>query len=147
MQRQHGFTLLEVLVALLIVSIGLLGLAGLMTTGLKNNQSAWQTSQANWLAYDILDRMRANRNVALNGGYNYTGTPTGVAATDLNDWNQELGASLPAGTGTVLVTSGVARVTVTWDDTRGLGLLNLSGTTAGTHAGNSNRTLVIQSQL
>lgn len=142
MQRQHGFTLLEVLVALLIVSIGLLGLAGLMTTSLKNNQSAWQTSQASWLAYDILDRMRANRTVAMTGGYNTSGSPSGVAATDLNDWSQKLATSLPGGYGQVTVTAGVAQVVVYWNDQRGLALLNAQG-----YAGNSNRSVVIQSQL
>ncbi len=59
-QRQYGFSLLEVLIALLVLSIGLLGLAGLQTLGLKFNMQSYQRTQAALLAYDIVDRMRAN---------------------------------------------------------------------------------------
>ena len=58
---QRGATLIEVLVAMLVLSIGLLGLAGMQMTALKSNQSAYYRSQATVLAYDIIDRMRANR--------------------------------------------------------------------------------------
>lgn len=66
---QRGATLIEVLVAMLVLSIGLLGLAGMQMTALKSNQSAYYRSQATVLAYDIIDRMRANRADALNGVY------------------------------------------------------------------------------
>ena len=58
--RQSGFSLIEVLISIVIASIGLLGLAGMQATGLKNNHSAYQRSQATVLAYDLADRMRAN---------------------------------------------------------------------------------------
>jgi len=58
--HQGGFTLLEVLIALLILSIGLLGLAALQTTGLRSNQMASMRTLATTTAYDITDRMRAN---------------------------------------------------------------------------------------
>jgi type IV pilus assembly protein PilV len=58
--RQSGFSLIEILIAIVIASIGLLGLASMQATGLKNNQSAYQRSQATVLAYDYADRMRAN---------------------------------------------------------------------------------------
>ncbi len=58
--RQTGFSLLEVLIAIVITSIGLLGLAGMQATGLRNNHSAYHRSQATVLAYDIADRMRSN---------------------------------------------------------------------------------------
>ena len=57
---QKGFSLIEVLVALLILSIGLLGLAALQTTSLQYNTGSYLRTQATFLAYDILDRMRAN---------------------------------------------------------------------------------------
>jgi type IV pilus assembly protein PilV len=57
---QRGFTLLEVLIALLILSIGLLGLAALQTIGLRSIQMSFMRTQAAQLAYDISDRMRAN---------------------------------------------------------------------------------------
>lgn len=56
-----GFSLLEVLVALLVLSIGLLGLAALQTTGIKFNQQSYQRTQATLQAYEIIDRMRVNR--------------------------------------------------------------------------------------
>ncbi len=58
--RQSGFSLLEVLIAIVITSIGLLGLAAMQATGLRNNHSAYHRSQATVLAYDIADRMRSN---------------------------------------------------------------------------------------
>jgi type IV pilus assembly protein PilV len=56
-----GFSLLEVLVALFVLSIGLLGLAALQTTGIRFNQQSYQRTQATLQAYEIIDRMRANR--------------------------------------------------------------------------------------
>ena len=61
--KQCGFTLLEVLVAILIFAIGLLGLASLQTVSQRSNHSAYLRSQAVIQAYDIADRMRANKNL------------------------------------------------------------------------------------
>ena len=58
--KNQGFTLLEVLVTLLIVSIGFLGLAGLQVTGLRSNLSADARGQASLMVNDIIERMRAN---------------------------------------------------------------------------------------
>lgn len=60
---QSGFGLIEVLVSVLILAIGLLGLAGLQTQSLKFNNDAFFRSQATLLAMDLADRMRANRDV------------------------------------------------------------------------------------
>lgn len=122
----RGFTLLEVLVAIVVLSIGLLGLAGLMASSLKNSHSAYQRTQATWLAYDALDRMRANRQVALAGGYNLAlgAAPggSGLAATDLGEWDAALANTLPAGDGSIAVAAGgVVKIIVQWDDTRGTG--------------------------
>src|SRR5699024_7298926 len=67
--RMGGLTLIEVLVTMLVLSIGLLGLAGLQALMLYQHHSAYQRSQATILTYDIIDRMRTNRNAALNGDY------------------------------------------------------------------------------
>lgn len=127
--RSGGFTLLEVLVSLLILSVGLLGIAGLQLTGLRNNQSAYVRSQATILAYDILDRMRANRAEAQTGGYNITiqgtgdlpstsGSPT-QAATDLHRWGADLLALLPAAQTSVNVAANnTVTVSIVWDDSR-----------------------------
>ena len=59
-----GFTLIESLVALLVLSIGLLGVAAMQLASLQANNGAFQRTQATFLAQDIADRMRANREAA-----------------------------------------------------------------------------------
>src|SRR4030095_5211790 len=82
----RGTTLIETLVALLVLSIGLLGIAGMQMTSLQNNRGAHLRSQAQVLSYDIADRMRANRIAALAGGYviafGATASGTTVQAND-----------------------------------------------------------------
>lgn len=58
--KTKGFTLVEVLVSMVILSVGLLGLASLQSLALKDNQDAYLRSQANFLAYEMNDRLRAN---------------------------------------------------------------------------------------
>lgn len=79
-RNQYGFTLLEVLIALLVLAIGLLGLAALQTTGLRSNQMATQRTHATQLAYEIADRMRAN----LAGSY--TADKDNVVTAIRNDY-------------------------------------------------------------
>lgn len=67
--KDGGFTLVEVLVALLVLSIGLLGLAALQSTALQFNTDSYQRTQATLLAYDILDRMRLNSPAVSAGNY------------------------------------------------------------------------------
>ena len=68
---------------MVVLSIGLLGLSGLQTTGLRNNYSAFLRSQATLVTSDILDRMRANREAAKDGDYDiaYAGTPASITCT------------------------------------------------------------------
>jgi type IV pilus assembly protein PilV len=123
--RQKGFTLLEVLVAMLILSIGLLGLAGLMASSLRNNHSAYYRSQATWLAYDVIDRMRTNRPnaVAYVVDMGAASADAAMAGIDITDWKATIANTLPAGDGSVAVAvAGEARtvtVTIQWDDERG----------------------------
>lgn len=130
--KQSGFTLLEVLVAMLVLAIGLLGLAGLMTSSMRNNLSASHRTQATWMAYDIIDRMRANRASAVTGGYvTAMGTaatcsaaaPTGtIPVQDIAAWKNQLACALPAGNGSIAVdtNSKAAVILIRWDDSRGL---------------------------
>lgn len=77
-----GFTLIEILVTMFILAIGLLGLAGLVMEGMKNNQGAYLRTQASILAYDMADRIRANRQYAETGGV-YEGFSSDDASTSL----------------------------------------------------------------
>lgn len=141
--RSGGFSLLEVLIALVILSVGLLGIAAMLSTTLKSNDSAYMRSQATILAYNIIDRMRANPIGATNGDYNIAmGTPapgSGTVCTgggagcgsalladyDLTQWKKTLASSsngLPNGDGSIVTSQlgGVNLVTVTvlWNDSR-----------------------------
>ena len=132
---QSGLSLIEMLIALLVLSFGLLGIAGLQAHSLKNNQSAYLRSQASLIAYEILDRMRANRTAAVNGNYDYqagsianpvAGTATcsgSQACLDLTAWKTRFERVLPAAAAAVSCNAGtsVCQVTVEWDDTRGAG--------------------------
>ena len=81
---QHGVAMIEVLITILIVLIGLMGLAGLQTMSMKNNQSAYLRTQASYLAYDIIDKMRANLKSARAGAYTtaLNTAPSGSANCD-----------------------------------------------------------------
>lgn len=123
--RQKGFSLLEVLVAIVVLSVGLLGLAGLQVVGLQSNYSSYLRSQASILSYDIADAMRANRTAALSGSYviALADTPAGtsVAATDLIAWRANLAAALPSGTGAIarpVATANRFTITLQWNDSR-----------------------------
>jgi type IV pilus assembly protein PilV len=69
--REQGLTMFEILITIVVVSIGLLGLAGLQFTGLRAANSAQQHSQAILLAQDIKERIRANPGAALSPNFAY----------------------------------------------------------------------------
>lgn len=121
-RTQRGFTLLEVLVALLVLAIGLLGLAGLMVQGLRFNHDAYVRSQATFLAYDLFERMRLNR--AQAGAY-AGGDPGGtcndpanpIALNDRICWHEQIAATLPGGTATVAAgANDTYTITIQWLD-------------------------------
>src|SRR5882724_11312914 len=98
----RGFTLVEALVALVVLSIGLLGIAGLQITSLKANHGSATRTQAVYLAYDIIDRMRANQKAAITDhAYDLAidATPAGgtVAGDDLVAWRNNIKNALPTG--------------------------------------------------
>jgi type IV pilus assembly protein PilV len=123
LKHQRGTTLIETLVALLVLSIGLLGVAALQVNALQSNQMAHVRSQASVLAYDLADRMRANRAVALAGGYNvaFGSTPTGANLNqlDVQNWKDALANSLPSGDGELVLVGNVAVIRVRWTDRSG----------------------------
>ncbi|MBN8430340.1 type IV pilus modification protein PilV [Microbulbifer salipaludis] len=116
MNKQQGAGLIEVLVTVLILGTSLLALAALQSKSLHYNHSAYLRSQANILAYDILDRVRINRaNIA---GYNLAvgdAKPTGstLAQQDLNQWLTNLETLLPGADGGVACVSATRFCTVT----------------------------------
>jgi type IV pilus assembly protein PilV len=120
--QEKGYSLLEVLIALVVLAIGLLGLAGLQMQGLKDNHSSSLRSQATYLASDILDRMQANRAQALgttnnyNNGFGAVTGKSGMVQTDLTQWKSALNATLPSGDGSVQVTDGTVTVLIRWQD-------------------------------
>ena len=66
----RGFSLIEVMVAVLVLALGMLGVAAMQAVSLKNSQSSFERSQAVTETYSILDRMRANRPAAIIQEYN-----------------------------------------------------------------------------
>lgn len=125
-RRERGFTLVEAMVALLVLSIGLLGIAALYVETLRASRTSLYRTEAVNLATDLADRMRANRNpvnayacgspcVPANGG-------NAIADADLADWVAAIAAALPGGSGGVTFTAGTATtpsayvVEVSWSE-------------------------------
>lgn len=69
---QRGFTIVEILVALFVLSVGLLGLASLQVIGVKNSGSAYHRTQATLIANELIEKMRANKVAAREGRYDVT---------------------------------------------------------------------------
>ncbi|WP_285418218.1 type IV pilus modification protein PilV [Pseudomonas sp. efr-133-TYG-5] len=118
-QAQQGMTLIEVLVALLILTVGLLGAAAVQLNALKYTDSSRMTSQASFIAYDMLDRIRAN------SGADYTVTPPtagnlSVARDqDLYDFATNIvNFAGPTATGSITLNQRVYTITITWSDAR-----------------------------
>ena len=121
MNKQQGAGLIEVLVTVLILGTSLLALAALQSKSLQYNHSAYLRSQANILAYDILDRVRINR--ANMSGYSLTmdaGKPSGTttAQVDMAEWLTNIETMLPGSDGAVscLAASGLCTVTIQWSE-------------------------------
>ena len=140
--RQWGVGLIEVLIAILVMAVGMLGIAAMQATALRNSQSSLDRSQAVVEAYSILDAMRANRDKAIAGDYNIAlssgcAGPTGAtqAALDLTNWRAQIHNLLgTTACGSVAQNGNDFTVTMRWDDSRGKG-------------GDSAQTIVTRTQL
>ena len=141
LKHEHGFSLVEVLISVLVLTIGLLGIAALQANVIKYNHSAQLRSIAVYQAANMIDRMRANVAGVNAGNYNNAqGIPSApsctscssseTAAKDINAWNTDNAALLPAGQGTVTGNGTVFTVTVRWDNDR-------TGATGTNCSGNS----------
>ena len=128
MKKNTGFTLIEILIAMIILAFGLLGLAGLQAANMQQNQDASYRSQATALAYDLADRIRANSSQiaiylalapALNN--NCLGAagcnPVQMANHDLAEWNAALNTLPGGGIGSITQTAAnVYTIYINWDD-------------------------------
>lgn len=126
-RHQHGLTLIESMIALLVISVGLLGIAALQITSMKQNSSALNHSQAVWIGYNMADRIRANNTQF--GGYADIDTADDyeqdcmtsacnsvqLVTSDAADWKAEV-QNLPGGRGIITGDATQLVVTVMWDD-------------------------------
>ncbi len=143
---QQGFTMFEMMIALLILSVGLLGIAGLQTRGQQFNHVAYTRTQAVFLAYDLMDRIRNNSDATLNNGNGDDGayainctaasktpdnecnsdvvtnscTTARLVTYDMTNWCIAVGNALPEGSA-VLTWAAATRqysITLTWIEER-----------------------------
>lgn len=142
-RRSAGFSLIEVLIALVILSVGLLGIAAMVSVSLKSKDSSYYQTQATALAQSILDRMRANRSQVAVGSYNinFSGTttaqaclgsaaactPAQIATSDLYDWRYNITNTFPSSstvtasgkiTSVAVGTSTQVTISIRWSDAR-----------------------------
>ncbi len=119
----NGFSLIEVLISMVIISIGLLGAMALQATSLKEGQVSNYRDNATLIAQSVLDAIRANRANAAN----YTVTlaasaPTGtsITATDLQNFKNSAAELLPSGNGSITVSAGTSTATINlqWSESR-----------------------------
>lgn len=137
-RKSSGFSMVEALVALVVLGVGMLGIASLYVVTLRSSGSAISRMQAVNLASDLGDRIRANRTAAtayvLNGitadeedeedesagcmGADRNCSPAQMAAHDLHLWQQQVLAALPSAQATVAVDTSTNpntyTITVSW---------------------------------
>lgn len=139
--RQNGFSLLEVLISVVILAVGLLGIAALQSRAIKYNHSALLRSIALSQAGDMIDRMQANPAGVNSGAYsNVSGTGSlpscvtcsndQIAQRDIYQWNTTNAQLLPSGQGTITANGNQLTLTMRWDNDR-------SGATGTACSGNS----------
>ena len=141
LKSQKGVSLIESMIALLVISIGLLGIAGLQISAVSLNSSAYWHSQAVLFAHDMADRIRANQVVTgdyvginTSNGYNQDCKSQACSTeemrlADATDWAKQV-ATLPSGLGIIRAPeANQLDIVVMWDD-EGTGA-------AGTGCGNN----------
>ncbi len=137
-----GMSLIEVMVSVLVLGIGLLGIAAMQSMALRGGQSSLESSQVVMATNAIIEAMRANRANAAN--YNTGGkrcavtNGTTLAGNDVDNWITSLQASIPGATtcGTIAGCPNACVITVEWDDSR-----------AGADQGGAARTIVTEARI
>jgi type IV pilus assembly protein PilV len=130
--NQHGFSLIEVLVALVVLSVGMLGMAGMYVTTLRSGGDSISRVKAIYLVSDMVDRIRANPSPIASATYaaGVAGAAAACQATqctiaqmaqeDLRVWQSDVNSLLPGGIPTVTVdpttTPATYTVTIVWTD-------------------------------
>ncbi len=134
---QGGFTLLEILITLLIISIGMLGFAALQVKGLQSNHGAMLNSQAAFLAYDVSERIRAN--VEAKNTYTIASdatpkvrecstkqcNPNAMAEADIYEWRELCKAVLPNGKGAISWAGQTGTISISWAEPENLRTFSL----------------------
>lgn len=147
--RQSGISLIEVLVALLVMTIALLGAAALQLNSLKYTDSAELRTRVSFIAYDMMDRIRANP----SGNYALTNlaaapsgtTSTDVATQDLMDFRQSVSGLAGTTNASIVLTDKVVyTITINWDDTRASQLVRVNNIVGDSPTA---QTLVLRSRI
>ena len=172
--RQAGFTLIELLVSVLILAFGLLGIGGMMGLTLRSNSSSYLKQLSVQSAYNIIDRMRANSQMAISGSYNVTNlvtsgaptvpaapstncatatcTPTQLAAYDTWYWlANDVAAQLPNGCASITTAASgsntLVTVTVQWDDSPAQSQLGSAAAASAAVCGHGNQSRFVTQAL
>ena len=129
-RSQRGFSLVEVLIALVILSVGMLGIAGLYVHSMRAGRTSMLRHNAVTLAGDIADRIRANPRAAVA----YTGVGANnncvaanidcnegqMAAHDILSWDQQAAETMPNGDVVVIFDNSVSpplyTITISWEE-------------------------------
>ncbi|TCO76308.1 type IV pilus modification protein PilV [Chromatocurvus halotolerans] len=122
--RQRGVGMIEVLIAIVVVALGVLAIIRMQTNMVRTNQSALMRSQATLLVYDMTDRLRVDRQSAIDGLYNRgfdDAVPGGgtLLANETAEWLARVAEYLPQGAGAIASNGNLVTVSVRWDDSRG----------------------------
>ncbi|TCK05939.1 type IV pilus modification protein PilV [Marinobacterium mangrovicola] len=135
---QSGSTLIEVLIAMFVIAVGLLGVAGMMTYTTKGNHSAYLRSQASFLAYDLADAMRAAPADAEAGEFDNSCNGTSSSCSFRQAWDNRVRSELGAtASGAISWAGDSVTISLTWDDSRGELLDDAGDQAAGVNAQNN----------
>ncbi|MDI1252035.1 type IV pilus modification protein PilV [Thermomonas sp.] len=137
-KRMRGLSLIEVLVSVLILGVGLLGIAAMQAMALRGGQSSLESTQAVMQTTGIIESMRANPAANYNIGKTCTAPAASTLVTnDQNNWITALQTNLgSAACGEISGCPGACVITIYWDDSR-----------AGTAQGGTSRNMVTRAQI